>query len=40
MGGGGGHGLDQPGSVLGQVAGGCECSNEHLDSTKCWEFLE
>ena len=28
-----GHGLDGAGSVLGQVVGTCECSNEPLGST-------
>jgi hypothetical protein len=36
----GGHGLDQSGSVQGQVAGSCECDDEPSDSIKCREFLE
>jgi hypothetical protein len=35
-----GHGLDQVGSGLGQVAGTCECGNEASGSIKCWEFLD
>ena len=33
------HGLDRSGSVQGQVAGWCECSNEPSDSIKCGKFL-
>jgi hypothetical protein len=35
-----GHGLDRSGSGQGQVAGSCECSNEHSRSIKCGEFLD
>jgi hypothetical protein len=35
-----GHGLDQSGSGYGQVAGSCECGDEHSGSVKCGEFLE
>ena len=35
-----GHGVDRSGSRHGQVAGTCECGNEHLGSIKCREFLE
>jgi len=31
----GAHGLDSTGSVQGQVAGTCECSNEPSGSIKC-----
>jgi hypothetical protein len=34
------YGLDQAGSVKGQVAGTCECGNEPLGSIKCEEFLD
>jgi len=30
-----GHGLDRAGSGLGQVAGICECGNEHSGPIKC-----
>jgi hypothetical protein len=36
----GGHGLDQSGSELGQVASSCECGDEPSGSIKCGEFLE
>jgi len=29
----------EPGSVPGQVAGACECGNEHVGSIQCREFL-
>ena len=32
--------MDQSSSGLGQVAGTCECGNEHLGSVKCGEFLD
>jgi len=35
----GGYGLDRAGSGEGQVAGTCECGNEHSGSIKCGEFL-
>jgi hypothetical protein len=35
-----GHGLDGPGSEKGQVAGTCECGNEHTGSIKCGELLD
>jgi hypothetical protein len=35
-----GHGLDGPDSEKGQVAGTCECGNEHLGSIKCGELLD
>jgi hypothetical protein len=35
-----GNGLDQSGSVSGQVACSCECSYEPWGSIKCGEFLE
>ena len=35
-----GHGLDLSGSGYGQVAGTCECCNEHLSSIRCREFLD
>jgi len=34
-----GHGLDRAGSGCGQVAGTCECGNEHSGFIKCEEFL-
>ena len=36
----GGCGLDLAGTGLGQVAGTCECGNEHSCSIKCGEFLD
>jgi hypothetical protein len=36
----GGHGLDQSGSELGQVASSCEYGYEPSGSIKCGEFLE
>jgi len=35
-----GYGLDRCGSGQGQMAGTCECGNEHSGSIKCWEFLD
>ena len=35
-----GHGLDRSGSGYGQVAGCCECGNEHSDCITCWKFLD
>jgi hypothetical protein len=35
----GGYGLDRFGSVYGQAASTCECSNEPPGSIKCGEFL-
>jgi len=35
-----GCGLDGAGSGQGQVAGTCECGNEHSDSIQCGEFLD
>ena len=35
-----GYGLDRAGSGQGQVAGCCECGNEHSGCIKCWEFLD
>ena len=35
-----GYGLDRGGSGKGQVAGTCECGNEHSGSIKCEEFLD
>jgi len=32
--------LDRAGSGKGQVAGTCDCGNEHLGSIKCGEFLD
>jgi hypothetical protein len=34
-----GHGLGRHGSEKGQVAGTCECGNEHSGSIKCEELL-
>ena len=34
------HGLDWSGSGKGQMAGTCECGNEHLGSIKFGEFLD
>jgi len=34
------HGLDSSGSVLGEVAGACECGNEHSGSIKFGQFLD
>ena len=31
--------LEGSGSGQGQVAGACECRNEHLGSIKCGEFI-
>jgi hypothetical protein len=36
----GGYGLDWAGSGEGQVAGTCDCGNEHSSSIKCVEFLD
>jgi hypothetical protein len=36
----GGHGLDLAGSGKEQVAGTCECGNEHSGSIKCRELLD
>jgi hypothetical protein len=36
----GGHGLDQSGSGQEEIMGSCECSNKHLGSIKCREFLD
>jgi len=33
-------GVNWCGSGWGQVAGACECGNEHSGSTKCGEFLD
>jgi len=35
-----GRGLGLSGAGYGQVAGTCECGNEHSGSIKCGEFLE
>jgi len=35
-----GHGLDRADSGYGQVAGTCECGNEHLASIKCRKFID
>ena len=35
-----GHGLDCCDSEYRQVAGVCECGNEHSVSVKCGEFLD
>ena len=35
-----GNGLYRSCSVQGQVAGSCECGNEHSKSIKCGEFIE
>ena len=35
-----GHGLDRVCSGQGQVAGICECGNEHSGTIKCGEFLD
>jgi hypothetical protein len=34
------HGLDRSGLGQGQVAGACECGNEHSGSIKSGEFLD
>jgi len=34
------HGPDYCGSGQEQVAGACECGNEHSGSIKCGEFLD
>jgi hypothetical protein len=34
----GDHGLDRSGLGVGQVAGCCDCGNEHSGPTKCREF--
>jgi hypothetical protein len=34
------YGMDSVGSGQGQVAGTCECGNEHSGSIKCGEFLD
>jgi len=36
----GGDGLDRAGSGYRQVAGTCECGNEHSGCIKCGEFLD
>jgi hypothetical protein len=35
-----GHGLNWSGSGQGQVAGTCNCGNEHSGSIKCGKFLD
>ena len=35
-----GYGLDGAGSGQVEVAGTCECGNEHSGSIKCVEFLD
>jgi hypothetical protein len=35
-----GYGLDRTGLGLGQVAGTCECGDEHSGSIKYGEFLD
>ena len=35
-----GYELNRVGSVQGQVAGTCECGNEHSGSINCGEFLD
>ena len=35
-----GYGLDGAGSTYGNVAGPCECGNEHSGSPKCGELLD
>jgi len=35
-----GYGLDRAGSGQGEVAGTCDCGNEHSGSIKCGEFLD
>ena len=35
-----GYGLNRAASGYGQMAGTCECGNEHSDSLKCGEFLD
>ena len=35
-----GHRLDCSGSGKGQMAGTCECGNEHSGSVTCGEFLD
>ena len=34
------HGLGRSGLRYGQLAGTCECGNEHSGSIKCVEFLD
>jgi hypothetical protein len=34
------HGLDRSGSGYGQVAGSCQCRNEHRGSVKCEGLLD
>jgi len=36
----GGMRLDRAGSIYGQVAGTCECGNEHSGYIKCGELLD